>query len=81
MTRLDISLPDSLKSFVDEQVTSRGYETVSAYIQSLIREDWERQEIEAKLLEALGDEPSEMSEADWEGLRKQVAGAGLSRGA
>ena len=79
MTRLDISLPDKMKSFVDEQVTSKGYGTASEYIQSLIREDWECQEVEAKLLEALGEEPSEMSETEWEGLRKQVARAGHGR--
>jgi antitoxin ParD1/3/4 len=81
MTRLDISLPESLKSFVEQQVASRGYGTPSEYIQDLIHEDKEHQEIEAKLLEALDEEPSEMTEADWEGLRKQVAQAGHGQGA
>ena len=81
MTRIDISLPDSLKSFVDQQVTSRGYETASEYIQSLISEDRERQDVEEKLLEALGEEPSEMKESDWEGLRKRVMSAGQGHGA
>jgi antitoxin ParD1/3/4 len=81
MTRLDITLPESLKSFVEEQVTSRGYGTASEYIQELIHEDKEHQEIEAKLLEALDEEPSEMTAADWEGLRKRVAQAGRGQDA
>lgn len=81
MTRLDITLPESLQSFVEEQVTSRGYGTASEYIQDLISEDKEHREIEAKLLEALDEEPSEMTAADWEGLRKRVAQAGRGRGA
>lgn len=39
-------------------------------------ENKEQQDIEAKLLEALEDEPSEMTAADWEGLKRQVAQAG-----
>lgn len=81
MTRLDISLPESLKSFVDQQVRSRGFGTASEYIRELIHEDKEHQETEAKLLEALDEEPSEITEADWEGLRKRVAQAGHGRGA
>lgn len=81
MTRLDISLPESLKSFVEQQVTSKRYGTASEYIQDLIHEDKEHQEIEAKLLEALDEEPSEMSGTDWEGLRKRVAQVGHGQGA
>ena len=80
MTTLNISLPDRLKEFVEEQVSSRGYETASEYVQSLIHRAWEHQELEAKLLEALEEEPFEMNEADWEGLRKQIAGAAHGRG-
>ncbi len=36
---MNISLPDSLKSFVDEQVTQRGYGTHSEYVRELIRKD------------------------------------------
>jgi antitoxin ParD1/3/4 len=39
MTTMNISLPDSLKSFVDEQVTQRGYGTSSEYVRELIRKD------------------------------------------
>ena len=36
---MNISLPDSLKSFVDEQVTQRGYGTSSEYVRELIHKD------------------------------------------
>ncbi len=39
MSTMNISLPDSLKSFVDEQVTQRGYSTSSEYVRELIRKD------------------------------------------
>ncbi len=39
MRTMNISLPDSLKSFVDEQVTQRGYGTSSEYVRELIRKD------------------------------------------
>ncbi len=75
MTTLNISLPESLRTFVEEQVTTGGYSTVSEYIRALIREAQGRQskaELETKLLAALGSAPSEMADADWERLRARV---------
>ena len=37
MTTMNISLPDTLKTFVDEQVSQRGYGTSSEYVRELIR--------------------------------------------
>jgi len=81
MTTFNISLPDSLKAFLEDQVTSGGYGTASEYIQSLLHEAREREELEAKLLEALDEEAVEMTDADWEGLRKRVVRAGHGRNA
>ncbi len=39
---MNISLPDALKSFVDEQVDQRGYGTSSEYVRELIRKDQDR---------------------------------------
>ena len=39
MSTMNISLPDSLKSFVDQQVAERGYGTSSEYVRELIRRD------------------------------------------
>ena len=48
---MNVSLPASLKSFVDEQVTGRGYGTCSEYVRALIRRDQERQHLRRLLLE------------------------------
>jgi antitoxin ParD1/3/4 len=34
---MNISLPDTLKSFVDDQVSARGYGPSSEYVRELIR--------------------------------------------
>jgi antitoxin ParD1/3/4 len=41
---MNISLPDTLRSFVEEQVSSGGYSTVSEYIRELVRSDQKRKE-------------------------------------
>lgn len=51
MSTMNISLPDSLKSFVDEQVANRGYGTSSEYLRELIRRDQDRARLRALLLE------------------------------
>jgi len=42
MSTMNISLPDSLKDFVDAQVAERGYGTSSEYVRELIRRDQDR---------------------------------------
>ncbi|WP_036798631.1 type II toxin-antitoxin system ParD family antitoxin [Pleurocapsa sp. PCC 7319] len=38
MTSLNISLPDSMRTFIDEQIAQGGYSTASEYIRTLIRQ-------------------------------------------
>jgi antitoxin ParD1/3/4 len=38
-TTMNISLPESLKAFVDERVKSRGYGSHSEYLRDLVRRD------------------------------------------
>ena len=45
MGTMNVSLPDGLKSFVDEQVAARGYSTSSEYVRELIRRDQREQDI------------------------------------
>jgi antitoxin ParD1/3/4 len=75
MTTLNISLPETMRSFVEEEVTAGSYSTVSEYIRMLIREAQDRktrEELERKLLESLGGEAREMDAGDWERLRARV---------
>ncbi len=51
MGTMNVSLPDRMKSFVDEQVAGRGYGTSSEYIWELIRKDQNRQDLRNLLLE------------------------------
>ena len=56
MTTVTISLPDSLKEFVDAQVAAKGYGNVSEYFRSLLREAQQNEadaRLEALLLEGL----------------------------
>ena len=39
MQTMNISLPDQLKEFVDDQVGSGRYSSVSEYVRELIRDD------------------------------------------
>lgn len=48
---MNISLPDALKAFVDEQVAGRGYGTSSEYVRELIRRDRDIQQLRGQLLE------------------------------
>jgi len=48
MSTMNVSLPEELKSYVDERVSQSGYSTHSEYIRELIRQD-QRQEAARKL--------------------------------
>lgn len=50
MSTMNISLPDAMKAFVDEQVNQRGYGTSSEYLRDLIRRDQDRQHLRGLLL-------------------------------
>jgi len=55
MTSMNISLPEELKEYVEEQTRS-GYSTPSEYVRELIREDRKRrakERLDALLLEGL----------------------------
>lgn len=59
MTTLTISLPDSLKAFIDTQLATKGYGNVSEYVRSLLREAQAKEEearLEALLLAGLASQ-------------------------
>jgi len=68
---MNISLPESLKNFVDERVKARGYSSHSEYLRDLVRKD----EIEAAkdkmrelIMAGLNSPPSDVT---WEELKAQ----------
>ena len=42
-TSMNVSLPPSMKEWVDNQVQTGGYETASEYVRQLLREEQKRQ--------------------------------------
>jgi antitoxin ParD1/3/4 len=74
MQTMNISLPDQLKEFVDNQVGSGRYSSVSEYVRDLIRDDEKRkaqEKLEALLMEGiLSGEPTEMTRQDWDDIRR-----------
>jgi antitoxin ParD1/3/4 len=72
---MNISLPEPLKQFVDEQIAGGRYGSVSEYVRSLIREDEKRkaeERLEALLLEGLGSDESALTADDWASIRKEA---------
>ena len=73
MSTMNISLPDALKSFVDEQVSQRGYGTSSEYVRELIRKDADRMHLRGLLLQGAASEPTAAADASYfAALRQRV---------
>lgn len=73
MSTMNISLPDTLKSFVDEQVSQRGYGTSSEYVRELIRNDQDRLHLRGLLLAGVATAPApKADEAYFQALRDRV---------
>jgi len=58
MSTMNISLPEALKAFVDEQVDTRGYGTSSEYLRELIRRDQDRMHLKGLLLDGASSPPA-----------------------
>lgn len=75
MRTMNISLPDSLKAFVDEQVSQRGYGTSSEHVRELIRRDQDRLQLRNLLLAGASSAPTApVTEAYFDSLRERVRG-------
>lgn len=75
MTTMNISLPDSLKLFVDEQVAEAGYGTSSEFVRDLIRRERDRLALRNLLLEGPASGVAEPLEPDYfDNLRAKVRG-------
>ena len=76
MQTMNISLPDQLKDFVENQVGSGKYSSVSEYVRDLIRDDEKRKAqegLEALLMEGLqSGKATEMTRQDWADIRAEA---------
>ena len=70
---MNISLPDALKAFVDEQVAGRRYGSTSEYVRELIRRDLERTRLRDLILAGAASEPgADLDEPFLDGLRARA---------
>jgi antitoxin ParD1/3/4 len=76
MTTMNISLPETLKNFVDTQVQEQGYSTSSEYVRDLIRNDQVKraeQRLATLMLEGLESGPAiPVDEAYWNNKREAL---------
>lgn len=76
MTSMNISLPDTMRTYVESQVASGGYSTVSEYFRELVRQDQKRkaqERLETLLLEGIDSgTATEITAQDWENIRQTV---------
>jgi antitoxin ParD1/3/4 len=73
MSTMNISLPETLKTFVDTQVVQRGYGTSSEYVRELIRKDQDRLQLREKLLAGASSSPTTpVDSAYFDRLRDRV---------
>lgn len=74
MDTMNISLPETLRDFVDQQVARSGFATSSEYVRELIRRDQERLHLRALLLEGAESLPSGEADAGYfQALRDRTA--------
>lgn len=75
MTTMNISLPESLKSFVDSQVSEGDYTSSSEYVRDLLRREQDRIRVRELILDGMESELMEdpMDSRYFDELRKRVA--------
>ena len=70
---MNISLPGTLKSFVDEQVSQGTYGSSSEYLRELIRKDKDRQHLRSLLVTGAASAPTAVADtAYFDSLRERV---------
>ena len=80
MSTMNISLPESLKSFVDAQVSSRGFGTSSEYVRELIRKDQERLHQRELLVAGASSKPAAAADSAYSAsLRDRVVSRTAAR--
>ena len=81
MSTMNISLPEALQEFVDEQVRIKGFGTSSEYVRELLRREQDREKLRGLLLEGAASPVSgEADSAYFSGLRDKVRAAEKQRG-
>jgi antitoxin ParD1/3/4 len=73
MGTMNISLPDALKSFVEERVSEGGYGSTSEYMRELVRRELDRTRLRELLLEGATSAPAAIADQQYfETLRETI---------
>lgn len=74
MSTMNISLPETLKSFVDSQVSDGSYGSSSEYVRELLRKEQDRVRLRKLILDGLESELNEepMDARYFDKLRKRI---------
>jgi antitoxin ParD1/3/4 len=75
MTTMNISLPDDLRTYVEEQVLQGEYALASEYFRDLVRGAQRRKakvELEANLLDGLQGTSARMTRKDWQSIEQDA---------
>jgi antitoxin ParD1/3/4 len=77
MSTMNVSLPDELKSFVDERVDNGGYGSTSEYVRDLIRRDQDREQLRSLLLVGASSDQGPIADQSYfEALRRRTRSGG-----
>jgi antitoxin ParD1/3/4 len=75
MQTMNISLPETLKDFVDRQIAAGRYSTASEYVRELIRNDEKHkveEQLETLLREGLQSDETVLTRDDWKAIRAEA---------
>lgn len=77
MSTMNVSLPDELRTFVDERVGHGGYGSTSEYVRDLIRRDQDRERLRILLLDGAASPAGPVADDSYfESLRDRVRSGG-----
>lgn len=62
MSTMNVSLPEELRAFVDEQVDGGRYGSTSEYVRDLIRREQDRQRLRNLLLDGASSPPGPIAD-------------------
>lgn len=62
MATMNISLPEDLKAFVDEQVSEHAYGSTSEYLRELIRKQRDVEKLRTTLLDGFKSGPGQLAD-------------------
>ena len=79
MSMMNISLPDGLRAFVEDQVAAEGYGSPDEYVRALIRRERDRQRLRALLLEGPASGPGVPVDREWfDAWRARIRASGAA---